>query len=42
MNLTDWLGDHAWALWLSRVKIAVTSETVMIECGTMVSRNELA
>lgn len=28
----------SWALPLSRVKIAVTSETVMIECGSMKMR----
>ena len=31
MNLTDWLGDHAWALWLSLAFLLAVAEIVSLD-----------
>ena len=31
MNLSDWLGDHAWALWLSLALILAVAEVVSLD-----------
>jgi membrane protein implicated in regulation of membrane protease activity len=31
MNLTDWLGDHAWAIWLSLAFLLAVAEVVSLD-----------
>lgn len=31
MNLTDWLGDHAWAIWLSLALLLAVAEIVSLD-----------
>ena len=31
MNLTDWLGDHGWALWLSLALLLAVAEVVSLD-----------
>ena len=31
MNLTDWLGDHGWALWLSLAFLLAVAEVVSLD-----------